>query len=330
MSRKSSSSSLGEIKIEDVLDYERSRYSRKGYGLIMASLMTFCWFIFVPQILPFIWPKQIENEGKFFFFASIINHLGIFIICNFVMWIIYKLEWDFFERYKTHDKPWPWKDDYQKWMKLIKQTILILFLNQGIILPLLLLNYYILDVCPHRVDFETLPSSFEVIWQTIFFMVVEDFTFYWGHRFLHWDAIYPYIHKLHHKYINTVSIASEFSNPLEFIFINVLTTNLGSLMLGKRVHCATQLMWILLRIGETTDGHCGYEFSWSPYRLLPMSASSEYHNYHHLNFKGNYASFFTVWDTICNTVNSKYKQFHEKKISITEKQKKEKEKEKIK
>ena len=35
-----------------------------------------------------------------------------------------------------------------------------------------------------------------------------------------------------------------------------------------------------MRVMETVDGHCGYEFSWSPYRLLPFSGSSEYHNFH--------------------------------------------------
>ena len=61
-------------------------------------------------------------------------------------------------------------------------------------------------------------------------------------------------------------------------------------------------MWILLRILETTDGHSVYEFSWSPFRFLPLSASSEHHNFHHLVFKGNYSSFFTYLDGVCGTV----------------------------
>jgi len=65
---------------------------------------------------------------------------------------------------------------------------------------------------------------------------------------------------------------------------------------------------------ETADGHCGYEFSWSPYRLLPLSGmnffldfksfikgSSIYHNFHHSHNVGNYGSFFTLWDTLCGT-----------------------------
>jgi sterol desaturase/sphingolipid hydroxylase (fatty acid hydroxylase superfamily) len=216
----------------------------------------------------------------------------------------------------VHDKEWPWKSDPKKWNKLIKETFILLFINQVLILPFLSLIYYIKNICPFRVDYESLPAPIEVILQTVFFMLCEDFSFYWTHRLLHWDVIYPYIHKIHHKHINTVSIASEYSHPIEFTFGNVLTTNSGPLILGKRVHLLTYLLWIIMRIGETTDGHCGYEFSWSPYRLLPMSGSSEYHNYHHLNFKGNYGSFFTLWDTLCNTVNTKYLEFSQKKKNL--------------
>lgn len=56
-----------------------------------------------------------------------------------------------------------------------------------------------------------------------------------------------------------------------------------------------------MRVAETIDGHCGYEFSWSPYRLLPLSGSSEYHNFHHSHNVGNYASFFSYWDSLFGT-----------------------------
>lgn len=313
--------SNADISMEEILDYEKIRYERKGYGLVTAILVTLSWFLLVPRLAVHLWPHKIENEGVFFFLTSYVTHEGIFIMANMVLWIIYKLEWTFFERYKVHDKDWPWKEDLGKWNKLIKETVLLLFVNHVLILPLVTIGYYIKNESPFRMDFESLPSCFEVIWQTVFFMLCDDFSFYWSHRFLHWDRIYPYIHKIHHKYVNTVSIASEYAHPLEFIFGNVLTANLGPFLLGKRVHFFTALMWIVLRIAETTDGHCGYEFSWSPYRLLPMSGSSEYHNYHHISFKGNYASFFTYLDRVFGTVNVRYQEFVMKKKELAEKSK---------
>jgi len=59
---------------------------------------------------------------------------------------------------------------------------------------------------------------------------------------------------------------------------------------------------------ETADQHSGYEFSWSPYRLIPLSGSANYHNFHHSHNVGNYTSLFTIWDTLCGT-NSHYFKF---------------------
>lgn len=82
--------------------------------------------------------------------------------------------------------------------------------------------------------------------------------------------------------------------------------------MGSKVHLATIFIWLTIRIFESIDGHCGYEFSWSPYRLLPFSGSSEYHNFHHSYVEGTFGSFFTLWDSICKT-NSKYFEFKAKK-----------------
>ena len=133
-----------------------------------------------------------------------------------------------------------------------------------------------------------------------FCMICEDFAFHFTHRFLHWRRIYPYIHKIHHTYVTSVGIAAEYSHPLEFIFGAVIPGALGGLILGKRMHFCTFLIWGIVRLGETLDGHCGYEFSWSPYRLIPFSTSASYHDFHHSHNMGNYSSFFSFWDTIFN------------------------------
>jgi sterol desaturase/sphingolipid hydroxylase (fatty acid hydroxylase superfamily) len=132
-------------------------------------------------------------------------------------------------------------------------------------------------------------------------MLMEDFSFYWLHRFLHLSFIYPFIHKIHHEYNNSISLGSEYAHPIEFIFSNILPTSIGYIILGEKVHFATYILFLGIRIFETIDGHCGYEFSWSPYRLLPLSGSSEYHNFHHSHNIGCFGSFFTYWDTIFGT-----------------------------
>jgi sterol desaturase/sphingolipid hydroxylase (fatty acid hydroxylase superfamily) len=106
---------------------------------------------------------------------------------------------------------------------------------------------------------------------------------------------------MHHEYAHTVGIASQYTHPVEYLLGNVLPTAMGTLILGPRMHLVSVFGWYALRIGESIDGHSGYEFSFSPYRLIPFSASASYHDYHHSHNVGNYGSFFQIWDTVFGT-----------------------------
>ena len=124
---------------------------------------------------------------------------------------------------------------------------------------------------PHRTDNQTFPERMEILFQLIFCMFCEDFFFYWGHRTLHRPWFYGKIHKQHHEFTQPIGLSAEYSHPLEFFVANSLPMASGPIFLGTRMHMFTKLCWLTLRLGETVDGHCGYEFSWSPYRLLPFS-----------------------------------------------------------
>jgi sterol desaturase/sphingolipid hydroxylase (fatty acid hydroxylase superfamily) len=101
-------------------------------------------------------------------------------------------------------------------------------------------------------------------------MMFEDLTFYFNHRILHQSWIYPSIHKIHHEHKSTFSLASLHAHPIEYLFGNVLPTTVGPLILGHRIHRAAVIGWLFVRAFESLDGHCGYNFPWSPFRLLPF------------------------------------------------------------
>ena len=85
----------------------------------------------------------------------------------------------------------------------------------------------------------------------------------------------------------------------------------GVLILGPKMHLVTQHIWQTYRILENVDAHSGYDFPWSPFRLVPFSAPASYHNFHHSHNQGNYSSFFALWDTVFGTNHAYYK-FKEK------------------
>lgn len=166
------------------------------------------------------------------------------------------------------------------------------------------IDNWVLNDIQMRMDLDSWPSKTEIVKQVVFFMFIEDLLFYWAHRCLHLSKVYPLIHKKHHEHKDPISISSEYAHWVEHILSNTLPTVAGYKLLANKVHLVTVTMWVAMRVTETIDGHSGFEFSWSPYRLLPFSGSASYHNYHHTHNVGNYSSFFTMWDTLCGTSNN--------------------------
>lgn len=79
---------------------------------------------------------------------------------------------------------------------------------------------------------------------------------------------------------------------------------MGVLLLDTRIHLVTTLVWTVYRVSESHDAHSGYDWPWSPFRLVPFSAPASYHNFHHSHNVGNYATFFSLWDTVFGTNQS--------------------------
>lgn len=145
---------------------------------------------------------------------------------------------------------------------------------------------------------EDIPDPLTFFLQLLFLMITEDFAFNIFHRLSHWRVIYPYFHKIHHNYVNTVSIGAEHFHPVDY-FVGILIPGaFGPTLLGSRMHFGAYLLWVLFRTAEGVDGHSGYEFPWSPFRLIPFSASASYHDFHHSHNVGNYSSFLTIWDIV--------------------------------
>jgi sterol desaturase/sphingolipid hydroxylase (fatty acid hydroxylase superfamily) len=287
---------------KELIENEEARYKRKGYGLVFATLITLTCFFLAPDFL-YNYYKTLPHENVIYMSLLIpeILHLLVIITSNTCLYIIYKLSNPFFERYKILDAPWPWESDPSGFKAQLKATLKTIIFNNFILLPLAFYLPVYFGTVEMQTDVMKFPSSLELISQITFCMIVEDTVFYWTHRLMHTSYLYKNIHKKHHEYKHTIGIAAEYAHPVEFVLSNMVPTGAGLVLLGKRCHVFTWYMWLVIRVLETTDAHCGYEFSWSPFRLLPFSGSSSYHNFHHSKNIGNYSSFFTYWDTLCQT-----------------------------
>ena len=163
------------------------------------------------------------------------------------------MEWEFFERYKVLEGPWPWKEDPDGWWNhLFPRSCAIYFFNMLLIGPATYgLHEYFDEPIPFDVSRDGVPNSAVFVAQILWCIMVEDFSFHMSHRVLHKPWIYPYIHKLHHEHKSTVAIATNHAHPLEFIFGNVLPAALGSIILGKRIHLTVVWTWYVFRTLES-------------------------------------------------------------------------------
>ena len=278
----------------------------------------------MPEFGRLYWPKLLEwQEANNLSYTvvmltcALILHNTVHFGANLTYWVFYHFEFPFIERYKSNDLPWPWYDDPERWQKLVYKSIAVLIFNANVMpVAVFLILDHLQLLEPHSLAIEDLPDAATLALTITFFMIMEDFTFYWAHRFLHWRVIYPYIHKMHHTYSTTVGIAAEYAHPVEFLLGNMLPSSAGAIILGPNVHLLTVLAWYVVRFGETLDGHCGYEFSWSPFRLIPFSGSAEYHDFHHSANVGNYGSFFSIWDSVFGTNSAFYEHLKEREAEV--------------
>ena len=139
-----------------------------------------------------------------------------------------------------------------------------------------------------------------------------DMSFYWSHRLLHHPKLY-WIHKQHHQYNITISLAATYAHPLEFIFGNVIPYSLGFLILKNfmGVHIVSILIWNFYGVLDTSEGHSGYEWDWCQLSFLPWKLKANYHDFHHTHNSGNFGSSFGLWDTLMGT-NKDYWKVHGK------------------
>ncbi|KAI8528882.1 hypothetical protein RHMOL_Rhmol12G0182100 [Rhododendron molle] len=167
--------------------------------------------------------------------------------------------------------------------------------------PLQLVSYPSVKMIGIRTSLP-LPSLGEIAAQLLVYFMIEDYTNYWMHRFLHCNKWgYEKIHKVHHEYTAPIGYAAPYAHWAEVLLLGIPS------FLGPAVapgHMITFWLWIALRQIEAIETHSGYDFPWTPTKWIPFYGGAEYHDYHHYvggQSQSNFASVFTYCDYIYGT-----------------------------
>ncbi|KAL6466886.1 hypothetical protein MHYP_G00246900 [Metynnis hypsauchen] len=248
------------------------------------------------------WNHMLQNYSKFqiaTWGSLIVHELIYFLFClpGFVFQFL-----PFMQKYKIQqDKPETWE---LQW-KCFK---MLLFNHFFIQLPLICGTYYFTEFFSIPYDWESMPRWPYLLAQCFGCAVIEDTWHYFLHRALHHRRIYKYIHKVHHEFTSPFGMQAEYAHPLETIILG------AGFFIGIMVFCnhvALLWAWVTVRLLETIDVHSGYDIPLNPLHLIPFYAGARFHDFHHMNFVGNYGSTFTWWDRLFNT-DSQYNKYSEK------------------
>ncbi|MED6143634.1 Methylsterol monooxygenase 2-2 [Stylosanthes scabra] len=247
----------------------------------MASLIESSWQYLITHFSDF----QLACLGSFFI------HESVFFLSGFPFIWLERSGW--LTKYKIQAKI----NSPSSQGRCIMRLLLYHF---GVNLPVMLFSYPVFRYMGMRSSLP-LPSWKVVLAQIIFYFILEDFVFYWGHRVLHTKWLYKHVHSVHHEYATPFGLTSEYAHPAEILFLGFATI-VGPALTGP--HLITLWLWMVLRVLETVEAHCGYHFPWSPSNFLPLYGGSDFHDYHHrllYTKSGNYSSTFTYMDRIFGT-----------------------------
>lgn len=148
-----------------------------------------------------------------------------------------------------------------------------------------------------------LPAWWVIAAQLLFFIYLDDFLYYWFHRGMHTRWLLRHVHGVHHRIYAPRAIAGHYMHPVEYGLTGLIVLA-GPLLVGA--HVLTIWLWVAFRQWEAAEGHCGYDFPWSPTRWLPLSDGAVHHDFHHAKVRGNFAGFLRWTDRAFGTLVPDY------------------------
>ncbi|KAK4476524.1 hypothetical protein RD792_015680, partial [Penstemon davidsonii] len=242
-----------------------------------------------------LWFKYSASKSDYFLYC----HNTIFL---FVFYTILPLPFVFIEllrsknidRFKIQPKI---KNSFSDMMDCYKKVLVTFVCAVG---PLQIFSFPVIQMIGIRTSLP-LPSGWEIFWQLLAYVLLEDYSNYWLHRLLHNKWGYENIHRVHHEYTAPIGFAAPYAHWAEIIVLG-LASFIGPVIVPG--HMVTFWLWMILRQMEAIETHSGYDFPWSPLNFIPFYGGAVYHDYHHFvggKSQSNFASVFTYCDTIYGT-----------------------------
>jgi sterol desaturase/sphingolipid hydroxylase (fatty acid hydroxylase superfamily) len=147
-------------------------------------------------------------------------------------------------------------------------------------------------------------------------VIVSDFGFYWGHRWMHENPFLWRIHCVHHSPTQVDWLVATRAHPLEIVFLRtcsfipMLAMGLVDLSPGRAEIYALLLVVINTFWGIFIHANVRLRFGW----LEHLIATPHFHHWHHANdskqvINKNYAALLPVYDRLFGTLHQPKKNY---------------------
>eukprot|EP00461_Guttulinopsis_vulgaris_P004504 UN04506 len=253
---------------------------------------------------------------------AIFLNIGWF-LPNIFYGALYFLQIPFFEKYRIHD--WVWNQEPNprrtKYMEVVKSTVVTFFINQIILtITVVATSHFIMrdvtdmeevkDYCINRA-----PTAFEAFWKQMAALLMFETCFYWTHRWLHSPMGYRY-HKDHHAFYTPMSLAGQWGSFVDGLVSLPVPALFPVLFLD--IHITTLWSYALVQTFHSSYDHCGYDFPFNPFQLIPFGSHAAEHGFHHSHNIDNFGLYFRFWDVIMGT-NQHWERYRVKRDALLEK-----------
>ena len=133
-----------------------------------------------------------------------------------------------------------------------------------------------------------------------------DTWFYWGHRLMHVEPIYKWVHRVHHWSTSPNPLTTFSETPMEAIINGIFVTLFVAVF---PVHDATMALIAPTAPLMGLYVHSGFEFLprwWNRSWLSKWFITATFHDQHHKYFRYNFGGYTPIWDYLCGTNRNKY------------------------
>mmetsp|Transcript_49023 Transcript_49023/g.151383 ORF Transcript_49023/g.151383 Transcript_49023/m.151383 type:complete len:242 (-) Transcript_49023:183-908(-) len=173
------------------------------------------------------------------------------------------------------------------------KLVSILFVYHCILMAQATMNTDFFDTGAMLEDLKRFPLIFPAI------IIVYDFFYTIMHWALHIPAIYPWIHKHHHRQLVPFrgNIDAINVNPIEYVlgeYNHLFSTYLMTLVLGPKapMHAVSFLLYVAIAGLLSSLNHTRIDVK------IPYLYSVWWHDYHHRQPRCNYGQYIMLWDAV--------------------------------